>query len=151
MHLLCIEKCMATAKCKFCFVQNKKDGVKNGKCQLFSACDITRRPGKSGRTFVIVATPVATRPVPSHCLPTTTTTSTTTSTAETTTTTAITWRAMDGTSLVVLGAKSKKGGKGRKKPSIGRRSKLYQPRYNDGEDDGRIRTSSAQESVYISE
>ena len=57
MHLKCIDDCIATEKCKYCFVQNKQDGVKNGKCQLFSDCDvIVPTPNtKSGRTFAIVA------------------------------------------------------------------------------------------------
>ena len=54
MHLHCIEKCLANPKCKYCFVQNKKDGIKGGKCQLFTGCDTTRLSSKTGRTFAIV-------------------------------------------------------------------------------------------------
>ena len=56
MHLKCIEKCIANDKCKYSFVQNKVDGVKNGKCQLFSDCDVIASSpnSRSGRTFAIV-------------------------------------------------------------------------------------------------
>ena len=57
MHLKCIDSCIANDKCKYCFVQNKVDGVKNGKCQLFSDCEVIASTpnSKSGRTFAIVA------------------------------------------------------------------------------------------------
>ena len=72
MHLRCISKCAITANCTYAFAQNERDGIKSGKCQLFTRCDKYRSETRRGRLYIL--------------RPKTTTTSTTTTTTTTTTT-----------------------------------------------------------------
>ena len=81
MHLRCIDRCLSHPNCKFCFAQNKHDSMHNGKCLLYTGCDVTRTTLKTGRTFVIVPKYNVSRRK-------TTTTSATTAVATTMTTTA---------------------------------------------------------------
>ena len=84
MHLRCISRCTTTKNCKYCFVQNEKDGIKNGKCQLYSHCDKLQTSVKRGRLYVIRIRTTTT------AKPTTTTTTNETTSASTTTTIAAT-------------------------------------------------------------
>ena len=78
MHLRCISKCTITANCTYAFAQNVKDGIKSGKCQLFTRCDKYRSEARRGRLFIL-------RPKTTTKSTTTTSTTTTTKVEDTTT------------------------------------------------------------------